>query len=143
MKKLLLSSFALLLFSASIIIFQFSCSKNAAADPSGIGYLQQNKIIFYKSIPPSIGVSEMWTASYNGSNASKINITLPAGFSFVTDGGVKLSPDGQTLFFVVRETSGIVVKFHIYNSGIDGANPQRIVEGVDINTSVLYLGAAY
>ena len=143
MKKLFFGSLALLLFSVSILIFQLSCSKNATADPMGTGNGQVNKIIYYKALPAVSGYGEMWIAGYDGSNASKINISLPAGFTLVTDGGPKLSPDGQTLFFVVRETSGVIVKFHIYSSGIDGSNPHKIIEGTDINTSVLLLGSAY
>lgn len=143
MKKLLLGSMALLLFSSAILIFQISCSKSVQAGTSEPP--QQNKILYFKSGTAANGYGEIWTANYDGSNQKKIEISLPSGVTLSVDGGPKLSPDRQTIFFNVRETiNPSDIRFHIYSCKIDGTNLHRVVEGVNVFTGLnYYLGEAY
>src|SRR5689334_16056327 len=111
MKKIFLSSVALLTFSLSIILFQMSCKKSAdAASPTvATAPLQQNKIVFTKNIPlvapgtQGLYYGEIWVANYDGSNQQKINITLPSGLFISYQPFVKLSPDQKTIFFRVDD----------------------------------------
>ncbi len=98
MKKLILGSISLFLFSLSIILIQISCSKTVAQQNNNSN--QVGKIVFGKYIP---GGYEIWIANYDGTNAAPIPITLPPGVQFnldVDSKGVKVSPDGQKLFFI-------------------------------------------
>jgi hypothetical protein len=56
-----------------------------------------NKILFVKFINASR--PEVWVANYDGTNSSKVNITLPTGIEF-EDGleNLKMSPDGNKIF---------------------------------------------
>lgn len=143
MKNLLWGSFVLLLFSASVLLMQISCRKNAVASPPGTGITQLNKLIYFKAVPQSVGNSEIWIANYDGTDANRINISLPAGSALAGENGVKLSPDGTQVFFVVREITGTILKQHIYRCGIDGSNLQKIVEGAINSTQLLYLEGVY
>ena len=71
MKKLLLSSIILLLFSSSILIFQVSCQKEAKADTNNI--TQQNKIIYIKAILAS-NENEIWTANIHTPQCTDWNV---------------------------------------------------------------------
>lgn len=158
MKKILLGSIVLTIFSLSIILFQFSCQKEATAQTTpytlptattstlgGIivgtglsvtnngvlsvtnstGGLQQlNKIVYQKYY--TSGATEIWTANYDGTGQTKLNITLSTGLTIDEDGSVKLSPDGQTVFFDVIEIAAPVYR-GIYSCKIDGTNVRQIV----------------
>lgn len=67
MKKLLMGSLALTLFSISIIIFQMSCKKDATAQTNNTsGIIQLNKILYSKNPTGTSGNGEIWTANYDG-----------------------------------------------------------------------------
>jgi hypothetical protein len=172
MKKLLLGSLVLLLFSASIIIFNISCNKESDAQTTnyvlppatssslggiivgnglsinsngvlsvtsgsgtGSGSLNQlNKIIFTKK-------REIWSANYDGTNQSKINILMPSGYTIVGDGSVKLSPDGKKLFFSASKS--IDLTWHIFSCNIDGSDVKLIIDGTSSGPEGLFLGGAY
>lgn len=109
------------------------------------GLQQLNKIVFVKSIGYS-SPKEIWTANYDGSNASKINIILPIGFPS-RHGAInsRLSPDGQTIFFEVMEDSLSEMQ-SIYKCNINGSNVTRIIAGTVTGTysaTSFYLGGAY
>jgi len=58
-----------------------------------------------------------------------VNINLPAGHTF--DGReqhIRLSPNGQTIFFDLRETAGN--KSHIFSSKIDGTSVTKVIDGI-------------
>jgi hypothetical protein len=175
MKKLLMGSVALTLFSISIIIFQLSCKKDATAQTSGTNYtlppattstlggivvgnglsvssggtlsdnsstggvIQLNKIIFSK-MPSSTNIPELWTANYDGTNQTKINIVLGANLKI--DGGAKLSPNGQKVFFEVAEGSP-VIKTHIYSCNLDGTALTQIIDGNGSTNKGITIQGAY
>ncbi len=120
MKKLLLGSLTLLIFSLSIMIFQISCKKDANAGP--VGVTQVNKICYF-IYDMATAVAQIWTANYDGSSQSPINITLPGNYSFRSE-NCSLSPDGQKIFFIAFDGGGAN---HIMSCNIDGTNLTDIV----------------
>ena len=128
MKKLLLSSVCLLMFATSVLIVQISCSKINAqmrpADNPTIG-----KIVFGRNVS---GNYEIWSANYDGSNASPIPIDLPQGVYLVSNvdsRGVKVSPDGQKLFFIAATLINNYQQSSVYSCNLDGTNVKLIVQG--------------
>ena len=128
MKKLLLGSVSLLIFSLSIAIFQISCKKDATAQTTNTGLTQLNKILYTKYINAT-SLVELWTANYDGTNQQKINISLPAGQT--PDGTSRLSPDGTKVFFGVRISGTSVI---IYSANLDGSDLTSIINGSTTNT---------
>ncbi len=123
MKKLLLSSIVLLLFSCSILIFQVSCQKEALADTKNT--TQLNKIAYTKS--DTAGVSEIWTSNNDGTNQQKVNISLPANYYIRQS--VTVSNNGTLLIFPVETAilnSGVDAGY-IYSCNLDGSNLKRII----------------
>jgi hypothetical protein len=146
MKKIVLSTVVLFAFSCSIIMFQLSCSKTAIATTStaGLTVTQQNKIIYTKNVLLSgtqgTYYSEIWTANYDGSNAQKINITLPSGLFVDYTTFVKLSPDQKTIFFRVADANNDTNGTGFYSANIDGTNPKRVIpnDGAISSVEVAY-----
>ena len=140
MKKLLLSSIVLTLFSFSIILFQLSCKKDAVAQTGTAGLTQLNKIVY--SVEPVSNITEIWTANYDGTNKTKINITLPSA-TIEIGGSPKLSPDGQKVFFEVNDVDPGTGKSYIYSANINGSNVALVIDGSAATVSGVELGAAY
>jgi len=177
MKKLLMGSIALTLFSISILIFQISCQKELVAQQNttnyilppattttlggviigsglsitsngtlsvnastGSGLTQLNKIVFKKFfVSGIIETQEIWTANYDGTNSNKVNLTLPATLVLNDENGTRLSPDGQLIFFTVKElATGLN---HIYSCKIDGSNLKKVIDGA--GTKYIETGGAY
>ena len=143
MKKLLLSSICLLMFAVSILIIQISCSKTNAQSNTN-NTTQVGKIIYGRNVS---GHYEIWSANYDGSNASNIPINLPTGVFLannVDSKGVKVSPDGQKLFFIAAEVVNNYQVASVYSCNIDGTNTQLIVQGNGGSTAdILEVFAAY
>ena len=141
MKKLILGSISLFLFSLSIILIQISCSKTVAQQNNNSN--QVGKIVFGKYIP---GGYEIWIANYDGTNAAPIPITLPPGVQFnldVDSKGVKVSPDGQKLFFIAGQIINNYYQYSVYSCNIDGSNVQQIIPDSDPNTNVKEIVEVY
>jgi hypothetical protein len=138
MKKILLSTIVLLAFSFSCILFQISCKKNAdAASPTNTSVTQQGKILYKKLVTVnSIRQAEIWTANYDGSSQTKINITLPAGLYIAIDGDIKLSPDQKTIFLVVEDNT--TYPKGTYSCNIDGSNVKEIFNDYNESVQVAY-----
>jgi hypothetical protein len=123
MKKLFMGSIVLTMFSIAIILFQLSCKKDVNAQTSGgtTSLKQLNKII-YQTI--TSGYSAIWTANYDGTNQTKINIIMPSAIGDHI-GDPKLSPDGQTVFIDAWDSTSN--QYYIYTCSITGGNVQQIV----------------
>lgn len=103
------------------------------------GIVQQNKIIFAKSKPSgSTFIVEIWTAKYDGSSASKVNITLPAGVIFADGINPAISPDGTKIFFT--GATSLLNGADLYSCNADGTN---VVKIVDRAGGGIILGGAY
>jgi len=121
-----MSAIILFLFSLSILILQSSCSKSEAGPTS---VTQLNKIVYTVNMgTPNI---QIWTANYDGSNPTQVPIVLPANIKI--DGNanyysVKISPDGQTIFFSTFDASAApAYSTAIYSCSITGANVTQII----------------
>src|SRR5690606_13037838 len=121
MKKLFLSTVALLSFSASVILFQLSCKKDVTAQPN---HTQQIGKILYLEELDGGRRANIWIANYDGSNATKVNYSIPEELSETRGLSARLSPDGKIVFvqFVGNQNS-------IYSCNVDGSNMKRIVSG--------------
>ena len=102
---------------------------------------QLNKIIYTKLNTSIAQRFEIWTANYDGTNQTKLNIIMPAGFQCGGDGDVRLSPNGQKVFFTSTQISN--GSTHIFSCNIDGTGLVRIIDGTSAGSQGLYLGAAY
>lgn len=144
MKKLLLGTIVLLLFAVSLLLVQISCSKTGAQvnATKTVGNNQLNKIIFTKD--NDNGGCEIWLCDYDGSNQQQIPVTLPEHFYIDNNSNanaVRLSPDGQTVFFVGNYTNITPgTQSSIYACTIDGKNMRLVVQG---GSKKMHLGGAY
>jgi len=124
MKKLLLSSIILFLFSASILLFQVSCQKEANAGV--INTNAANKIVYIKNYRPSgTLINEIWTANLDGSNQQKVNITIPSG-KFIDNENVAISADGSKIIISIWDNIASSTG-DIYTCNLDGTGLTRIV----------------
>ena len=117
-----MSSAVLTALSLSIIAFEMSCSKSANAQTSGNGLTQLNKIVYTVNVNNSN--QQIWIANYDGSNPKQV----PIPSNLIVNGGIKLSPDGKTIFFSpIVSNNGAPVSAGIYSCGIDGSNLTKVV----------------
>lgn len=177
MKKLLMGSVALTLFSISIIIFQMSCKKDATAQTGGTNYTlpiatsstlggviignglaissngtlstnstngiqQLGKLVYLRSDNAGGIPDEIWTANYDGTSQTKINITLPANNTISEDIAPKLSPDGLKVFFGVESTVAGQFGTDLYSANINGTNVTNVIDNGG-NNKYVTLGGAY
>ncbi len=129
MKKLLLGSIALTLFSVSILLFQISCKKEvtAAQEPASAGGVNQlGVILFEKTFTGTLTPKkqrEIWIANIDGTNARKIPVNIPSDIGFYD---AKLSPNGKTIVFW-GELRTNYSNNAIYSFSIDGTGLKRIL----------------
>ena len=150
MRKLLLASLALTIFSLSIIIFQVSCQKSATAQTSD-NLAPLDITLFYKTIQASVGVgvdsagrqttvtkpaAEYYTVKNDGSNLIKINLNLPAGqYASAGIGNTgHLSPDGKKLVFTALNANS---QSTIYALTIATGNLTKLVDGATASQNLL------
>jgi hypothetical protein len=158
MRKLLLGSAVLTLFAIAITLFQISCQKESnaqtttytlppattttlggvivgnglSATPSGVLSVTPaatsvlNLIVYYKEV--SANVFEVWTAKYDGTNQTKINISLPANTEFHDDTPPQLSPDGAKVFYTLNNT--VTFTQSLYTANINGTGSVKILDNV-------------
>ncbi len=142
MKKLLLASIVLSTFALSVTLVQISCSKsNAQQNRPSTPTDQLSKIIYFTDYgSPNVKV---WTANYDGSNPVQVPIVLPANVIFdptINTQMLKISPDGQTIFFSGFDTTQPTVKTSIYSCDASGNNVRLVVTSP---TSSILFGEAY
>lgn len=122
MRKLLLSAITLFLFSASSMMFQVSCQKNALANPTSA-----NKIFYVKSGNVA-GKFELWVANIDGSNQQKINFTIPYGYTGVDE--MILSGDGKKMVLSLRSSGN---SSDIFTCNLDSSNLAKIIGNKEDN----------
>lgn len=139
MKKLLMGSVALTLFSISMLIFQMSCKKEANAQTTTTGLTQLN-LILYKKVSVVGGMNtdkSLWTCSVDGTNHKKVNISVAAG-QFI--GEADLTPDGKKIILVIgNESTG---ESKLYSCLVDGSNLTQI-STLTGNEKYTYLNGTY
>ncbi len=130
MKRILMGSLVLVIFSLAVAIFQMSCRKSAMAQTTTTTGLAQLNLILYTIISnphtanPTV---ELWLSNLDGSSPHSIPLTLPAGLSF--DGSSRLSPDGKTIVLELKDSATPNPDFYIYTCAIDGSNFKKVVDG--------------
>jgi hypothetical protein len=140
MKNLLKSTLYLFVFALAGILFQISCSNSDNVNQtSSVNSTPIGKIVFAKR--PNLSDWQIWTCNYDGTNLNQIPITLPPNVVFNFSNlqtNIKLSPDGQKVFFVCFHNSlGLI----IYSCDIDGSNLQPVTTQTDAGN--IELGGAY
>lgn len=125
MKKLLLSSVVLFLFSASILMFQMSCKKEAKADNLSViqNDVKQLGKILYTTGP--LSDIKVFMCNYDGSDKQQINLTFPEGIVFFNS--LYLSPDGKKIFSSISTGTSTNSKIQIYSWDIDGGNRKLVM----------------
>ncbi len=146
MKNLFRGAILLTCFAIAISLVQISCSKTEAQTNSNnqAGLAQLNKILFTKNTVS--GEPQIWTANYDGTNATLIPVALPTDIHIAGElytHSVRLSPDGNTIFFSGYNAT-VATNFNaIYACNIDGTNVREIIPS-DVGNSVqIRLGGAY
>ena len=150
MKKLLLSSAVLLMFSVSILLFQVSCQKIVSAQDNknlvteniskSVADTALIKKVIFKKIVLINGVytTQIWMVNYDGTNATRINIHLPSGINFSDDMNPVISPDGSKIFFTAGTDR---FKGDLYACNSNGSNAKKIINKGDPNNNII-LGSA-
>ncbi|WP_309640687.1 hypothetical protein [Flavobacterium sp.] len=123
MKNLLKTTLYVSVFALAGIFFQISCS-NDSNDRSSLVTV---KLIYTRQT--SGNQPQIWTSNYDGTNQVQIPINFPADVapSTMNDNrsSVKVSPDGQKIFFVgFNSTTQLTC---ICSCNIDGSNFQQII----------------
>ena len=139
MKKLLLSSIVLLIFSTTIIIFQMSCQKTALAQHLSNSQ-NLNKTLLGKDIQTQIGTTsdslghvtpiyiytvDFYLVNNDGTNLTKVNMTLPTGLNPNLSGA--LSSDGEKIIF--NATNYITHETGVYLYSLNSSNLIKLVDG--------------
>ncbi len=104
---------------------------------STTGLQQLNKIVYRKQ---DGSVDEIWTANYDGTNQTKINIILPTGIVFGESMRPFLSPDGKMVFFTAGAN---IADASIYSANIDGTNVTKVLDAGGSQGSRVVIGGAY
>ena len=141
MKNLLKGTILLACFSISLGLIQMSCSKSDAQTPTQ-NLSQLNKVIYLKYAPGG-GNGQIWTANYDGTGAIQIPVALTSTMQITYDQNsftLRLSPDGQKVFFSGTDTATPSLQPSVYSCNIDGSNVQLVVSS---NTGVIKFGGAY
>lgn len=129
MKKLLLSSTVLFLFSASILIFQVSCKKEANADTQQKTSTEQEKIVLLRKYEN--GTLSLYTVKIDGTNLKKLSLSFPSNVKLY-DIEAKITADGKQIVFTGEFTYNDNDSFNIrsytttYTCDIDGHNLKEI-----------------
>ena len=83
---------------------------------------------------------EIWTSKLDGSNKTKIPISVPSGFFIDTD--AHLTPDGQNVIFTMYSSATPRIS-HIYTCKLNGTGLKRIADGSTTPNKVFILNGAY
>jgi hypothetical protein len=117
MKKIAYSTIILLLFSISMILFQISCRDEAVAQLTGVSFEPKYRFL-YTYHDDKTNDTEFWTAKHDGTDKKQIPITLPSELTFSGPSG-RLTSDGETLIFTVKDANNIKYIYSIFTNGTD------------------------
>lgn len=131
-----MGSFALLIFSFSIVIFQASCSKEARADNDDNGGNNSGKgkkvlYVNFNSGIPDNSARALWMMNSDGTDNHKINISLPDA-SYAIDRG-RFAENGNKIILTAHhfdETADYGYVFFKCNP--DGSGLTQILSGPEI-----------
>ncbi len=89
------------------------------------GGTQLNKIIYLQYDPAKS--NEIWIMNYDGSNKTKVNITLPAGIE-IHYHYPHLSPDGSKIIFQAGKETATDRDEDIYTCNLNGTNVIKVYD---------------
>ena len=108
--------------------------KFKASPDNYLGTSQINKIVYEKAYSGSSpNVTEIWIANYDGFGQTRVNVTIPSGYSYPYN--PRLSPDGKKIFFESDHSINTVSA--ILSCDIDGGNVATIIGPEDGNLFLL------
>lgn len=128
MKKLLLGSMTLLIFSASVIIFQVSCSKEAnAKDDDGEG---NGKLVLFRkdtNSPDPAEINQLWLMNSNGGNKRRVNVTFPGPDYFIATG--RLVDNGTKIIMTISKINESGDNYYVFfKCNLDGSGLQQLFQ---------------
>lgn len=130
MKKLLLSTVVLFLFSASILIFQLSCKKSANATKIGTQSQPSGLILLKRYKPNNNYVSSLYTSNLDGSNLKEIPLEAPLDGLSMNIREAKFTADGKNIVFeiFINEKVGTTNLYptKVYTCAINGSNLKEL-----------------
>jgi len=122
MKKILMGSLSLMIFSCAILVFQISCRKDAIAQTT----TGTNKILFFKNQTTNVtGPFETWIMDEDGSNQTQFFVTIPGR----KINRMRLSQDEKKLIIDAIDLASLNTNYpalEIFTANIDGSNVQQI-----------------
>jgi Tol biopolymer transport system component len=118
MKKLLQSSIILFLFSASLLMVDISCKKQANAKVNAI--TNEGKIVYLSN------EGKLWIMNNDGTDRHEIPVAIPSTHQ-VSNGPIAVSGDGTKIIFTLA-TNAVPTKFDLFTCNMDGADVTRILE---------------
>lgn len=125
MRKLFLSSIALLVFSLSIITFQLSCSKDAGAHEGDDDDGPNNRTILYIKTPLT-GYNELWAMKINGNDRHQINIALSQDYYISS---ARIADRGTKIVFVADKLNEIDNFRVFFKCNLDGSGLTQFFQG--------------
>lgn len=120
-----MASAVLFLFSASIFMFQLSCSKTANAGTFGTSF-NATKLLCYEGLEGLFKVDIS-----NGAKSTFIPI-LPSGYSDYKIGDV-MTVDNSNIFFSASKPVGTSKNTIIFKTDFNGQNPVLIFQQRDVD----------
>ena len=147
MKNLLRSTLYLSVFAIAGILFQISCSNSDSVKSNNLNSTPIGKLIYFKQESTNLPgggtatTARVYTCNYDGTNETPVNFSLPTGVNIDFSTGqsnIRLSPDGQKVFFVTHDVTDTE---SIYTCDITGGIATQVVPST--GPSNIELGGAY
>ena len=121
-----MASAVLFLFSASIMMFQISCSKTASAGTNGLSGTASKIVYFERDNTPNS--TKLYIKNSDGTGLSSvINVSLPSSYTSLDNNSV--STDGTNIYLIAYKTGSSC----IFRCDMNGASPKIITETLGLN----------
>ncbi len=135
MKNFFKTTLYLFAFAIAGILFQISCSNSDGTESEDI--ITGEKFVFVKKDFALTGEQSIWISNFDGTDQSKIPISLPSNLRFYTiySSGehttAKLSKDNSTILFTVQKVG--TSETYVYSCGVDGSNLQEVIAAGELS----------
>ena len=122
-----MASAVLFLFSASIMMFQISCSKTASAN--NLGGASAGKMIYLGD------QNKIYIKNVDGTGSTTIlNIVLPSPYTTIKTGGeTGVFSDGNYIYFRANDLSSSGSPRTIFRCNMQGQNVTKLTNEADIS----------
>jgi hypothetical protein len=125
MKKLLMGSIALLIFSLSILVFQISCQKTSTAQTTSNNYV----------LPPA-------TTSTLGGVIIGSGLSVNSSGILSANSSTGLTQLNLIIYDIIRNPHSIGTTYEAWMANIDGSNPHQILMSLAPPSGLSYHGGA-